>query len=222
MRKSPDCPVFVGAGILLPRADVEADDCHPSVCVVVRRCVAFAARVRVVGQDSAVRLVRGLGRVHLSDAGRQRSGPRHCAIPLGFASRTPWSRMRSTSRRCFGQRGWRCSILILTTSGYGRLRVSPAALGISTIVLRERRSRPYLAVGWLWYLGTLVPVIGLVQVGAQARADRYMYLPMVGLSIMLAWGLTEVLKNRIAISGAIVGVPGMCGALRSTDPILAE
>jgi tetratricopeptide (TPR) repeat protein len=75
---------------------------------------------------------------------------------------------------------------------------------ISVIVLRERRSRPYLAVGWLWYLGTLAPVIGLVQVGAQARADRYTYLPMVGLSLMLAWGLPEFLKRNVAISGAIV------------------
>jgi protein O-mannosyl-transferase len=77
-------------------------------------------------------------------------------------------------------------------------------MGVSMVVLRERRSRPYLAVGWLWYLGTLVPVIGLVQVGAQARADRYTYLPMVGLSIMLAWGLPEILKRKVAISGAIV------------------
>ena len=76
--------------------------------------------------------------------------------------------------------------------------------GISMVVLRERHSRPYLAVGWLWYLGTLVPVIGLIQVGAQARADRYTYLPMVGLSIMLAWGLREVLASKVAISGAIV------------------
>ena len=75
--------------------------------------------------------------------------------------------------------------------------------GVSIAVLRERRSRPYLAVGWLWYLGTLVPVIGLIQVGAQARADRYTYLPMVGLSIMLAWGLAEVLKRKAAISAAI-------------------
>lgn len=75
---------------------------------------------------------------------------------------------------------------------------------ISTVVLRERRSRPYLAVGWLWYLGTLVPVIGLIQAGAQARADRYTYLPMVGLGIMLAWGLPEVLKSKVAVSGAIV------------------
>jgi len=61
--------------------------------------------------------------------------------------------------------------------------------GISVLVVRCLRDRPYLAVGWFWYLGTLVPVIGLVQVGAQARADRYMYVPMVGLAIMLAWGL---------------------------------
>ena len=84
--------------------------------------------------------------------------------------------------------------------------------GISTVVLRERRSRPYLAVGWLWYLGTLVPVIGLVQVGAQARADRYTYLPMVGLSMMLAWGLREVLNTKVAISGAIAACLA-CAAL---------
>ena len=76
-------------------------------------------------------------------------------------------------------------------------------VGVSIVVLRERRSRPYLAVGWLWYLGTLVPVIGLIQVGSQARADRYMYLPLVGLSIMLVWGLAEVLKGKAAIAGAI-------------------
>jgi tetratricopeptide (TPR) repeat protein len=76
--------------------------------------------------------------------------------------------------------------------------------GISVVVFRERRSRPYLAVGWLWFLGTLLPVIGLIQVGSQARADRYMYLPMVGLGIMLAWGLKEVLKSKAAASVAIV------------------
>ena len=75
--------------------------------------------------------------------------------------------------------------------------------GVSLGAFRERRSRPYLAVGWLWYLGTLVPVIGLIQVGAQARADRYTYLPMVGLSIMLGWGLLEFLKRRAALFGAI-------------------
>ena len=56
-------------------------------------------------------------------------------------------------------------------------------------VLWQSRGQPYLAVGWFWFLGTLVPVIGLVQVGAQWIADRYTYLPYVGLSIMVAWGL---------------------------------
>ena len=65
-------------------------------------------------------------------------------------------------------------------------------LTISVVAMRAWRTRPYLAVGWFWYLGTLVPVIGLVQVGSQAHADRYMYIPMVGLSIMLAWGAADV------------------------------
>jgi tetratricopeptide (TPR) repeat protein len=55
--------------------------------------------------------------------------------------------------------------------------------------------RRYLAVGWLWYLGMLVPVIGLVQVGAQARADRYTYLTQIGLYIMIAWGLSDLLRT---------------------------
>jgi tetratricopeptide (TPR) repeat protein len=83
--------------------------------------------------------------------------------------------------------------------------------GISLIVFRERRSRPYLVVGWLWYLGTLLPVIGLIQAGSQARADRYMYLPMVGLGIMLAWGVTEVLKKWAAIAAIVACL--MCAVL---------
>ena len=53
----------------------------------------------------------------------------------------------------------------------------------------------YLLVGWLWYLGMLVPVIGLVQVGPQGRADRYMYLPQIGLAIAIAWGAAEWTKH---------------------------
>ena len=60
--------------------------------------------------------------------------------------------------------------------------------GLSVTAWLGRRRCPYLLVGWLWYLGMLVPVIGLVQVGDQARADRYTYLPAIGLCIALAWG----------------------------------
>ncbi len=60
---------------------------------------------------------------------------------------------------------------------------------ISYLVIRAIKRHPYLAVGWLWYLGTLVPVIGLVQVGSQSMADRYTYLPLVGIFVMISWGI---------------------------------
>ncbi|HOC56311.1 MAG TPA: tetratricopeptide repeat protein [Verrucomicrobiota bacterium] len=63
------------------------------------------------------------------------------------------------------------------------------------VVLAARR-RPYLAVGWLWFCGTLVPVIGLVQVGIQSMADRYTYVPLIGLFIMLAWGVDALVPAR--------------------------
>jgi tetratricopeptide (TPR) repeat protein len=68
-------------------------------------------------------------------------------------------------------------------------------LGISAAAVWTWRTRPYFAAGWFWYLGTLVPVIGLVQVGVQSHADRYMYIPMVGLSVVVAWGAAELLKK---------------------------
>jgi hypothetical protein len=64
---------------------------------------------------------------------------------------------------------------------------------ITVISLIQRKSRPYLLVGWLWYLGTLIPVIGLVQVGSQAMADRYTYLPLIGFFILLTWGFKDFL-----------------------------
>jgi tetratricopeptide (TPR) repeat protein len=77
-------------------------------------------------------------------------------------------------------------------------------LAISVLVLRVIRRYPYLATGWLWYLGTLVPVIGLVQVGSHAMADRYSYVPLIGLFIMIAWGLGDLLTKcpcrRIALA----------------------
>ena len=65
--------------------------------------------------------------------------------------------------------------------------------GISYLVVRAAGRRPYLAVGWFLYLGTLVPVIGLVQVGLQSMADRYTYIPLIGLFVMAAWGIPDLL-----------------------------
>jgi tetratricopeptide (TPR) repeat protein len=67
---------------------------------------------------------------------------------------------------------------------------------ISILVWRERRSRPYFLFGWLWYLGTLVPMIGIVQVGDQGMADRYAYLPYVGIFIAAVWGLADLAQMR--------------------------
>jgi tetratricopeptide (TPR) repeat protein len=66
--------------------------------------------------------------------------------------------------------------------------------GISAGALAWKRRHPYLLVGWLWYLGTLVPVIGLVQVGSQAMADRYSYLTQIGLYLAVAWGVAHVAR----------------------------
>src|SRR5207244_406664 len=57
------------------------------------------------------------------------------------------------------------------------------------------RRWPYIPVGWFWYLGTLVPVIGLVQVGRQATADRYTYVPLIGLFLIIAFGVTDALAQ---------------------------
>ena len=70
-------------------------------------------------------------------------------------------------------------------------------LAISALAFAGWRRRPYLFVGWFWFVGTLVPVIGLVQVGGQAIADRYTYLPLIGLSIALAWGAVELLGRAL-------------------------
>jgi protein O-mannosyl-transferase len=69
-------------------------------------------------------------------------------------------------------------------------------LAITALVVALRHRYRYLLVGWLWFLGTLVPMIGLVQVGVQAMADRYAYLPFVGLFIMICWGVAEWAERR--------------------------
>jgi len=76
-------------------------------------------------------------------------------------------------------------------------------LVITAMVFVNRRRR-YLIVGWFWFLGTLVPMIGLVQVGAQAMADRYAYLPVVGLFIMICWGVSEWAEQRHSYSTWLV------------------
>ncbi len=81
-------------------------------------------------------------------------------------------------------------------------------VGVTVLVLAFRR-KGYLPVGWFWFLGTLVPVIGLVQVGGQAMADRFAYVPLIGIFIMIAWGLDDWAKARNVGTVWLV-VPALC------------
>jgi tetratricopeptide (TPR) repeat protein len=69
-------------------------------------------------------------------------------------------------------------------------------IAITAFCFFQRKTRPYLIVGWLWFLGTLVPVIGLVQVGGQTMADRYFYIPSIGLFIAIVFGLADIAERR--------------------------
>ncbi len=95
-------------------------------------------------------------------------------------------------------------------------------LGLSAAALCWGRRRPYLIVGWLWFLGTLVPVIGLVQWGSQSMADRFMYVPSIGLFIALAWGLSEALgywRLPRAAVGLVAALALVALAWRSVDQL---
>ena len=93
----------------------------------------------------------------------------------------------------------------------GAVGLALALVGGTGLVLLAGARRRYLTVGWLWYLGTLVPMIGLVHVGVMARADRYMYMPLVGLAIAVAWGVADLagtsrLRRQVA---TVVGVAAL-------------
>jgi tetratricopeptide (TPR) repeat protein len=95
-----------------------------------------------------------------------------------------------------------------------RLTLSAVALvAISAIALRQRQRRPYLLAGWLWYLGTLVPVIGLVQVGSQAFADRYSYFPSLGLSIAMVWLVADILAATSSRAACAIAVTSTLAVL---------
>jgi tetratricopeptide (TPR) repeat protein len=81
-------------------------------------------------------------------------------------------------------------------------------IGMTIFVMCTIKKLPFLFVGWFWYLGTLIPVIGLVQVGVQAMADRYTYLPSVGIAVMLVWGISHV-SRRGDISRKLLFPAGM-------------
>ena len=97
---------------------------------------------------------------------------------------------------------WPAGLTVFYTHPVYQISI-PAAAGAALLIagisygsVRVASRYPFIPVGWFWYLGTLVPVIGLVQVGLQARADRYAYIPMIGPYILIAWGIAEMARQR--------------------------
>jgi tetratricopeptide (TPR) repeat protein len=90
-------------------------------------------------------------------------------------------------------------------------------IGVTILAFRAGQRHGYLLVGWLWYVGTLIPVIGLVQAGSQSMADRYTYVPLIGLFLIAAWGVPELVARwrygRVALPFVAMCVLLMCTAL---------
>lgn len=96
----------------------------------------------------------------------------------------------------------------LTTVSYPRAALALVVMAvISLLIVKGMRRYPYLAMGWLWYGVTLVPVIGLVQAGSQSMADRYTYLPIIGLFIMIVWGGADMGARLPRFRTALIAVP---------------
>jgi hypothetical protein len=98
-------------------------------------------------------------------------------------------------------------------------------IAITITALATARKHPYFIVGWLWFLGMMVPVIGIAQVGVQAMADRYTYMPLTGLFIAVAWGITSLLGKARALMTAAYGVIALAAlwlATHFTLPIWSD
>ena len=152
-------------------------------------------------------------------------------LPLPRGSPMPWFPTSPIWGSSSIRWGWPCSIPIgkaIRTTPLWKIFGSLVLLvGISLAVLACRRKCPYLPVGWLWYLGMLVPVIGLVQVGGQAMADRYTYLTQIGLYMAIAWGAAHVVGSwpycrwPFAAVSALV-VAGLMGCAWQQTSVLAR
>jgi protein O-mannosyl-transferase len=110
-----------------------------------------------------------------------------------------------------GQMFWPANLAVFYPYAAGSLLIPAVLAGILltaiTVTVLAFRRRPYLAFGWFWYLVTLLPVSGLIQAGAQSRADRFTYIPMIGISVAVVWAVAEAWpewqRTRIAVATAV-------------------
>jgi protein O-mannosyl-transferase len=125
--------------------------------------------------------------------------------------------------RYLGKTFWPVELAVFyphPAAGWQGWQVMAAVILLAVISLTAffaARTRPYLFTGWFWFVGTLVPVIGLVQIGSQSIADRYMYVPSIGLFVAVVWGLRELVgtqrARKVVASGITVAALFMCAVL---------
>jgi protein O-mannosyl-transferase len=119
-----------------------------------------------------------------------------------------------------GQMIWPVGLAVVYPYTARGLNIAPVLLAlllllmISVVFIVWRRQFPFLVIGWLWFLGVLIPMIGIVQVGIQMRADRYTYLAQIGLYLLLTWGAVELLNKRrhgrdVLIAVAVLIITGL-------------
>ena len=137
------------------------------------------------------------------------------AVPLGERLANAPVAVLGYLRRAF----WPSDLAVFyphprATLAISRAWASAAALfGLTALALRAWPRRPWLAVGWLWFLVLLAPVVGIVQVGGQAMADRYTYLPLVGLAIAVGWGACDLARGPRAERALAAAALAALGAL---------
>jgi len=127
-------------------------------------------------------------------------------VPLRFANAL------ATSMIYLGQMIWPVGLAVFYPFPHNGLTAWEVALagtllaGFSVAAWAERRKQPWLLMGWLWYLAMLLPVVGFIQVGGQAHADRYTYLPQIGIYVAVTWLVAEWRVSRTALGSLMAGV----------------
>jgi len=191
----------------LPHPDASRAASSTVAALVVEKIPLFALSIAVSMVTFLVQLhVGAVEALETIPAGERVSNA--AVSGVGYIGMAVWPAQLAAFYPFRPVEGWwaLCCLLILASVTYA--------------AVRARRRWPYLMVGWLWYLVTLLPVLGLIQVGSQAMADRFTYLPLIGLLIALAWGVGDLLAalrvHRIAVGASALAIVAACaGAARA-------